>query len=818
MSKQNVKRRRKYQDGFGGKDIMNSSIGAVTDLASIFAMPTDDTYASVQKKKGAKIGGVAGGVIGGIATALTGGAAAPLIPGLISAGSSIGGGIGQTAGAGRDAATQGYAGWAQGGSPFGNVQFADGKPPKSKNDYSTYNTRDYVIDPSEMSYYERLASNCRGSGGCLEFVNNMMTRAIAPVDNKPSYWDVLESAGVGQTKDAWYYNKDYQRAKSVDAWDVHRVLRDAGGQAVFSSDQKSPANVEAMMEALYNANPGSILGYANPGSSAYTTAGEFDTPGMRAPNHAAIKMGLDTEGNVVIGDYGNIVKYNRKGERVYGHPIYGMDNLTAITTPKEYIGEVDMSQREFGYNPVSIVPKNRQGVKAAPDMERFEEALSLGKKDLMQRSGISGEKYDQLARAASAIAYAESEYGTGRMYGAEKWADNSSWFKKHFPKKAPTTHGMTQLPVPGVEDLKKAYDKTFKSDDKIQKQLEKTTNSPERVLELYAQYDANSNLRDDYRKKMEFREGIKQEYGINSPSDMYLPQKLAMATMSRLIENEEYIPGSFRKGAGKQEDFTDSKRVFKFKVPFTEFTRKSKGNDLDLTTAERAALFYHSPNLLRTGRANTADSRGYLNRIRTGLNMVEAVPQSYGSIEGPVQTLPQSPDVDAGVIDTLSVPGYMRENGDSRKAIEQLQDEFPGAFINQDGSFDGSFGEAEGGEVLVRPNGDTRIYDGPTHLAGGIGIDGRGNPITGSTTQRADDGDFEIVSNKLGFDSNNNPTIDYNAVKTSFAKIYKNISDRVGLDKGSIEKNTLNVLKKINTQTKTVKDQVYGSQHGQIPQ
>lgn len=45
---------------------------------------------------GGTIGGILGGVAGGIATIATGGAAAPLIPGLIAGGSSIGAGIGQS--------------------------------------------------------------------------------------------------------------------------------------------------------------------------------------------------------------------------------------------------------------------------------------------------------------------------------------------------------------------------------------------------------------------------------------------------------------------------------------------------------------------------------------------------------------------------------------------------------------------------------------------------------------------------------------------------------------------------------------------------
>jgi hypothetical protein len=45
---------------------------------------------------GGTIGGVLGGVVGGVATIATGGAAAPMIPGLIAGGSSLGAGIGQS--------------------------------------------------------------------------------------------------------------------------------------------------------------------------------------------------------------------------------------------------------------------------------------------------------------------------------------------------------------------------------------------------------------------------------------------------------------------------------------------------------------------------------------------------------------------------------------------------------------------------------------------------------------------------------------------------------------------------------------------------
>jgi hypothetical protein len=117
------------------------------------------------------------------------------------------------------------------------------------------------------------------------------------------------------------------------------------------------------------------------------------------------------------------------------------------------------------------------------------------------------------------------------------------------------------------------------------------------------------------------------------------------------------------------------------------------------------------------------------------------------------------------------------------------------------GHFSKPAAEVEGEEVMVKPDGNVKFYNGKSHEKGGIMVDRAGNP-TANTGYKSYP---YIYSNKI--DINGKPASD---VVTRLAKRSNSFTD-------SITKNTINKVKQMSDATKQYYQQQAQQQEGGIP-
>lgn len=273
-------------------------------------------------------------------------------------------------------------------------------------------------------------THLRSDGSCLAGALNCNTDYVAPyvdapairaqindIDRDPTY-EIASKAPL---------DISYKKNKSIDAWEVHRFLRDKGiGTTYYTQNDRDEAQLQ---DITYNNGVPSDLDVSNIPLGAIL--GQGDSRGNwtlpkdgKRNRHSFTVVGFDTDGMPMVYDYGNLSRLDNL--RVY--PI--QKNITNVTVPKGYekytnkfIKESIAKYKEsLGLEkaaPLTIPGSNSK--KYLTDIETSANAI---KNKLSYEYGIPHTAMSKLAAALPGLASKESKIAGNEGFTRGDIADN----------------------------------------------------------------------------------------------------------------------------------------------------------------------------------------------------------------------------------------------------------------------------------------------------------------------------------------------------------------------------------------------------------
>ena len=409
-------------------------------------------------------------------------------------------------------------------------------------------------------------------------------RKEIPVSDKNKNW--LESVPYFDIGN--YDGGDY----TADSWDIHGILVEAGGKNLFTRGLYNPSDgrddnhdlvyttqsisdlSEDKLKKLYSEiTIGTIIGF-----NAYPNQNvkHNEKYGLTPSGHSTMVVGFDERGVPVVYDYGNYtpIDAGSKGYMANGTQSQGtlskFSNITNITYPPNSKGKTyswlkeqgmfDTTPEELNLNHDALKTElYAKGDKKA--LTSFHNSLVDNKRKLMNSMNISNKDYDMMSGLLLAQTMQESA-------GGESFENN--WVPNWASQALGDTQGLTQLNI--------------------------------------------TNILDD-----EQLAPIAKKFGITEESDLFDPEKSAIASMIYAKRNLQAGKKNYEKGKGQKGTRTfyprDDIRETAGKYTVREedgvrvvdkITNGNKGTnkgESDLSDEEIFAYNWQSPNSLISGDA-----------------------------------------------------------------------------------------------------------------------------------------------------------------------------------------------------------------------
>lgn len=249
------------------------------------------------------------------------------------------------------------------------------------------------------------------------------------------------------------FAKSYNKVAAADSWDIHGVVVDRGGKNIFTGgkdysydtdeyqNQDDLADFSTLSDsekqAIYaQMTPGTIVGFGK------YTVGENQKYGLTGSTHSTQVVGFAEDGVPIIYDYGKYVRLDDPN-------LYGTDNISNITIPKQQLGKNLEWAKSKGYYKnegpsdlnFDISPLYEEGDE--DELKPFYDALSKKKRRLMNDLNIKPEDYDMMAKTLIGITMAETTGGAGVQHNIEGIIPGTPFQE---------TAGLTQLTWTNIEN------------------------------------------------------------------------------------------------------------------------------------------------------------------------------------------------------------------------------------------------------------------------------------------------------------------------------------------------------------------------------
>jgi hypothetical protein len=311
-------------------------------------------------------------------------------------------------------------------------KFAEGGPtdPPKKSKQINYN--EFMFDTSKnksprqvrkqkktMNQFANLHDNSNKS--CIAGALNCNTDLIAPKLGVKPVRELIDSLGDKWTKHKKksFSNKsnDYVENNSIDAWEIHDVLRkEKIGTDFFTADANTKYNKSIPADLDLSTIPiGAIIGK---GESQGTYTEE------KGNRHGFTVVGYDTDGTPMVYDYGKLERIDRSS--TLGNT--GKHKITKITVPKGYenftFGKVKKEQaktnKKLQYDPTKLVEYGSK----KKHSRQLEDAVNSIKGDLVIDYNVPQPVVDKLAMFLPGLTNQESKFGNNNGRSKSMIADN----------------------------------------------------------------------------------------------------------------------------------------------------------------------------------------------------------------------------------------------------------------------------------------------------------------------------------------------------------------------------------------------------------
>jgi hypothetical protein len=283
---------------------------------------------------------------------------------------------------------------------------------------------DFNFTPTDREYLNILNREkyCPG-GECLEQAYKAWDVMHSSKEGIPDQWKMKKQLGLesmtadqfaalspesqsqlASTHAYWYPpENDY----SASSWDIHGLLQDKGGQALFTAKDVSDWGTmdELEKDELMSKIPvGSIIGYGGVKEGWQAEKGYNVKHERMANRHSAIVVGYDERGVPVVYNWGKYAPMDEES--------FMSDMVTNITTTpqtqhmtKEWLEQEKMFDTspkfaDYSYDE-SIKGVSKMYKQLTPDdkeMAPFMKALEDNKFELMNELRLNNTEYDRLAR------------------------------------------------------------------------------------------------------------------------------------------------------------------------------------------------------------------------------------------------------------------------------------------------------------------------------------------------------------------------------------------------------------------------------------
>lgn len=537
------------------------------------------------------------------------------------------------------------------------------------------NLADATLTGNDLYFLNNTPEYCPG-GNCLETTRKAYDLLAARLPGMPtsSYiWDKdlhatstnREPSAADVKKFPWY--KGDTETGSVDSWDVHGNIVASGGKNIYNANDPNRKKISE----LYSQIPiGTMIGYGPKGSATSPKSernqGYNKAFGLQPSHHSTQVVGYTPQGEPIVYD-GYLKKYiplSQMESSLQNNP-NGFDlnyEIENISVPKSVADKTRDNFQKQGtlLNYISLLNADPQNVINAGNqpwaqikdgdstrkpefdakaLQKFTHSLKSNKGLLMQNLGLSSAEYDELAKTAIAISAQETEGG-----GALGMSDAAG-----------NTQGMTQLNLDNIT-----------KDDRLR--IARTRPYHNNMV-----IDSNSDLRDpagsaiatmmhlaNLKKDSErmYQQGsqpLTRTFNENSGIADYVRSNTArfngdgfyVDEAKKRVDLSPYESGMFSSAnpeaatayLNKIAGTKDKYKVVVDKNGDLQVQMKTAGNNPTLTTVQKIAYAWQSPNTLLKGDA-AGDSQyvkrvqGYYNALTPPPPAAKPAPKKKGQFGG----------------------------------------------------------------------------------------------------------------------------------------------------------------------------------------
>lgn len=485
--------------------------------------------------------------------------------------------------------------------------------------------RDFNFTQRDIDYLNKNKEFCP-NGQCLESSYKAYDKLIGnqyPEDMFPTSNKLKESMGIQSSNQELYdlgsdkyrellNNTNYMNPEkgdfTVDSWDIHGKMIEAGGTNLFTDPELSGSFANMTPEerkALYASIPvGSIIGMGGlkPGSTG--DMGINAEQGLINNRHSGQVMGFTEDGIPIMWDSRSYTSIE--------DPTYSNLPITNITYPKGFDkytkqGLVDMDMFDTTPEELGFDYSKLSQQADSTELDRFYGGLKDRKSRLMNDLNIDNEEYDNMSKLLMAISMQETGGGTNPEHNIQSSLGTTFG----------DTQGLTQLNINNILD-----------DPKLAKIAKKYGITEE--ADLYdARKSAIASMIYGYRNKLSADKNYKKgkEKGVrtfspNSRSQVYdgstfnteEGQSVDVTNMLGINRSIEDINKDFN-------SIARGKYVAKEKDGKIVIDKATAGNSANLTPEEQFIYNWQSPNTLATGDAQ-GDSN-YAKQVMNFYRMLE---------------------------------------------------------------------------------------------------------------------------------------------------------------------------------------------------